>query len=109
MADAMLSLDGTTLRLTGPLTFKSVPALEERLQALLPRLPTVTVLDLQAVSRVDSAGMALLVEFWRRCCAGGGQLNLAAMPAALQPLLHLYGLESMLTMAQDPPASSPHG
>ncbi|WP_025367587.1 STAS domain-containing protein [Thioalkalivibrio paradoxus] len=96
MADASLVLEGSTLRFSGPLTFATVAALMTRGQELLPRLPASAELDLSGATRVDSAGVALLVEFWRQRERVGGRLVWTAVPEGLRPLLVLYHLESLL-------------
>jgi phospholipid transport system transporter-binding protein len=95
MADAALVLDGSTLRLSGPVTLTTAGPLTAQGRPLLGRLPPEATLDLSKVTRVDSAGVALLVEFWRLREREGARLEFVAIPAELQPLLQLYGLEAV--------------
>lgn len=77
----------------GALNFQTVPARLTEAEHWL-RHPT---LDLQAVTHVDSAGIALLLELRRR---SGGNLSFTGVPAqmrALADFLHvgpLLGLEA---------------
>lgn len=95
MADAALILDGSTLRLSGPVTRNTAGPLTAQGRSLLARLPPEATLDLSQVTRVDSAGVAMLVEFWRLREREGAHLAFVSMPAELQPLLQLYDLEAV--------------
>lgn len=95
MADATLVLDGSTLRLSGPVTLNTAVPLMAQGRPLLARLPPEATLDLSKVTRVDSAGVALLVEFWRLREREGARLEFVSIPAELQPLLQLYDLEAV--------------
>jgi phospholipid transport system transporter-binding protein len=99
LADPTLVLDGDVLRLSGPVTLNTVTPLLDRGRGLLARLPVEATLDLSGVTRIDSAGVAMLVEFWRLCERGGARLDFAAIPAELQPFLQLYALEPVFGLA----------
>ncbi|MFO8002829.1 lipid asymmetry maintenance protein MlaB [Thioalkalivibrio sp.] len=95
MTEATLVVDGSTLRLSGPATLQTAGPLAARGRALLTGLPAEATLDLSKVTRVDSAGVAMLVEFWRQREHQGGRLEFVSIPAELRPLLQLYGLETV--------------
>jgi phospholipid transport system transporter-binding protein len=99
VADPTLVLDGAVLRLSGPVTLNTVTLLLERGRGLLARLPDAVTLDLSGVTRIDSAGVAMLVELWRLRERGGVRLDFAAIPAELQPFLQLYALEPVFGLA----------
>lgn len=101
MADPALALDGAVLRLSGPVTLNTVNLLLARGRKLLARLPDAATLDLSGVTRIDSAGVAMLVELWRLRERGGTRLDFAAIPAELQPFLQLYALEPVFGLATD--------
>jgi phospholipid transport system transporter-binding protein len=61
--------------------------------------------DLGAVERVDSAGLALLVDWSRRADAGGGSLIVRAVPQSLQKLAEICGLGEWLAEHQTMPES----
>jgi len=93
VADPALTLDGAVLRLSGPVTLNTVAPLVARGRGLLPQLPEQATLDLSGVTRIDSAGVAMLVELWRLREREGRRLGFAAIPAELTPFLQLYALE----------------
>ncbi len=93
VADPTLALDGAVLRLSGPVTLNTVAPLLVRGRGLLPQLPEEATLDLSGVTRIDSAGVAMLVELWRQRERQGTRLGFAAIPAELKPFLQLYALE----------------
>nr|WP_296748056.1 STAS domain-containing protein [Thioalkalivibrio sp.] len=95
MVDAALVLDGSTLKLSGPVTLNTAGPLTVQGRLLLARLPPDATLDLSRVTRVDSAGVAMLVEFWRLRKLKGARLEFVSIPAELQPLLQLYDLEAV--------------
>lgn len=96
MADPVLTREGQVLRFAGPLTLSTVASLLTRGRQLLGDLPGNVTLDLSEVTRVDSAGVALLVELWRLREQTGGSLGFAGIPGALAPLLQLYDLDGLL-------------
>ena len=56
-------------------------------------------LDLSGVMRVDSAGLALLLELTRRARAGKRELRITGANAQVRSLLEFFELESALTLA----------
>ncbi|WP_019023794.1 MULTISPECIES: lipid asymmetry maintenance protein MlaB [unclassified Thioalkalivibrio] len=96
MADARLHATPEGLALSGTLTFATVPGLESRISALLAGLPARTRVDLGEVTRIDSAGVALLVTLWRRVHEQGGELGFHSIPQGLVPLIELYDLQSVI-------------
>jgi phospholipid transport system transporter-binding protein len=58
--------------------------------------------DLSAVAEVDSAAVALLLEWQRQAVARGGRLVLSAVPADIDSLARLYGVDSLLDLGADP-------
>lgn len=61
-------------------------------------------IDLSAVTDVDSAALALLLEWQRRLGARGANMVLAGIPAGLAALIRLYGLEDILRQTGEPQA-----
>ncbi len=59
---------------------------------------TAPVLDLSGVTRVDSAGLALLLELKRESKAPGG-LRLENAPTQLRRLSDFFDLSSLLNLA----------
>jgi anti-sigma B factor antagonist len=92
--------DTTTVTLTGELD----GAAAERLTSLTSRMSAFTrvVVDVRAVSFVDSMGLRVLVDWHHRLSGDGGELELAEPSAALQRLLTLTSLDEMFTIRQQP-------
>lgn len=86
----------------GPLSFDSLPRVLEQAQAFAKRddLPPRVAIDFSRVSEVDSAAIALLLE-WRRVAERRGiELSFSHLPANLLALASLYGIEQLV----QPPA-----
>lgn len=86
------SRQGTTLVFSGVLDRAAVTALWPSLQASTG----VQVLDLSAVPRVDSAGLALLAELAARLRAQGSQPRFNGAPAGFNELGAAYRLAPTL-------------
>ncbi|MGM0552732.1 MAG: STAS domain-containing protein [Pseudomonadota bacterium] len=97
MSEARLEIDSAGLRLSGPLTLTSVAALDRCLRERAMTLPEHARVDLSAVERIDSAGVAFLVTLWRRARERGETLVFEPIPEDLAPLLELYDLEDIIT------------
>jgi len=80
--------DGT-VRLTGELTFESVPQLYREMERRLPAAAPVKTIDLANVTLADSAGLSLLLEWQSRQRQGGRELTMHGAPDSL---LRLAGL-----------------
>jgi len=52
--------------------------------------------DLSAVTEVDTAAVALLLEWQRQAQARGARLELAGVPGDVASLARLYGVDSLL-------------
>lgn len=85
-------------RLHGALAFSTVNALQRQAETLLDE-PRVRV-DLAAIERVDSAGLALLIEWTRRARALDGSIEFVNMPAQLMKIARLSGLDGILPFKQ---------
>jgi len=54
--------------------------------------------DLSAVTEVDSAAVALLLEWQRQAVARGRRLALRGVPADVVSLARLYGVDALLDL-----------
>ncbi len=54
------------------------------------------VFDLSGVTEVDTAAVALLLEWQRQAQARGARLDLAGVPGDIASLARLYGVDSLL-------------
>ena len=91
-ADAGVTRAGEALRFAGVLSRAQVPALWKQ----LPALDGVRVLDLHAVTSVDSAGLALLAELAAKLHRG---VAVSGNPIGLAELRRAYRLDDQLGFA----------
>jgi phospholipid transport system transporter-binding protein len=54
--------------------------------------------DLASVTEVDTAAVALLLEWQRQAIARGGRLVLSGVPADVASLARLYGVDGLLDL-----------
>lgn len=76
--------------LSGELNFSTVPA-------LLAAAPAES-LDLSAVTRCDSAGLAALLELRRRAQRQKRSLRLVNAPTQMRELAAFFGVDSILNL-----------
>lgn len=58
-------------------------------------------IDLAAVTEVDTAAIALLLEWQRQAIARGGRLALTGVPADVASLARLYGVDGLLALGAE--------
>ncbi len=93
-------MNAAPIRLTGVLGFATVAAALARLDK-----GAVDSIDLSAVSHIDSAGLALLLELKRRSSSQGDRLEIKGASTQVCELAEFFGLEPMLNLrATRPPA-----
>jgi len=98
MADAQLveNDDGSWL-LQGELGYLSVPSVLQHAGVNMLGKELVTV-DLKGVTRADSAGLALLVEWLRESESAGNSIKFVNVPAQLLSIARVCGLEGILSL-----------
>lgn len=87
----MLTREGDTLKVAGPMNLDSVAALLAQSAGMLDG---ATLIDLSGVTEADSSAVSLLLE-WRRQ-AKNIRLRFARLPPALQSLADLYGVADLI-------------
>jgi phospholipid transport system transporter-binding protein len=87
-ANPMLSLEA--------LTFQTAPAALAHGEAAIAA--GETVFDLGGVTSADSSGVALMLAWQRRARTAGHKLTYINVPAELESLARLYGVESLLPL-----------
>jgi len=96
MIDGVPSLQavGDHWAVSGAITMDSVVDLLAASASLA--MPPGGVVDLEHIDRVDSAGVALLLDWKRRAAAEGMPLQFSGVPQNMMSLALLYGVEDML-------------
>lgn len=89
---------GGRFRLTGPAGFRQAAALLAAGERLFDAAPAVTV-DLAGVTAVDSATLALLLEWQRQGRQRGRPVAFTGMPGRLAALAQLSGVAGLLAGA----------
>ena len=84
--------------LQGELDFESVPALLRHAGARMLGKERLEV-DLKAVTRADSAGLALLVEWLRESETAGNEIVFINVPPQLLSIARVCGLDEILSLA----------
>jgi phospholipid transport system transporter-binding protein len=79
---------------SGPMTMDGVVDLLAASASLA--MPPAGVVDLEHVDRVDSAGVAVLLDWKRRAAGEGTPLQFSSVPQNMKSLALLYGVEDML-------------
>jgi len=95
-----LASDGAgRYRLSGELTFATV---RDTLRAAQDKFAgeTKLVIDLSAVSVADSAGLALLIEWYRLAAQTNKPIQFVGVPAQLRALAKISDVESFLPFAE---------
>lgn len=88
------------IEVTGPLTFETVPRVLADSAPWFASAPGDIRVDLGAVTRADSAGLALLVEWLRLAREAGRELRLANAPAQLRSIVRVNNLSAALGLAE---------
>ena len=89
---------GEVLALTGELSFETIPQVLEESATYVARtdLPDRLTIDFAGITGVDSAAVALLLD-WRRMAAKRGKtLVFVNLPANLLALADLYGVAELI-------------
>lgn len=89
----MIAREGDRIRVDGPITVANVRAM---LEAGDPLLAGARVVDLGAVTEVDSSAISLLLEWQRRAQRAGSPLRFENLPANMQSLAQLYGVSDLI-------------
>lgn len=92
--------------LSGELVFDTVKALAADGEDLLSGEKPVSQLDLQGVTRVDSSGLALLLEWQSQAKAKGATLKISNVPDDLARLARLCEAEDLLQLTDHEPTKT---
>lgn len=95
MADAAIRVGDAGWVLSGELDFDTVPALLQRRGVQMKAGQNLTI-DLSEVTRVDSAGLALMIEWLRESERKGLEMTFTHVPEQLLSIARVCGLEDIL-------------
>jgi phospholipid transport system transporter-binding protein len=93
--------------LQGPVVFGTASELLKAGNGLFARTHSAT-LDLSQVTRVDSAALALLIEWLRQAERGGRVLRFSGMPDKLRAIARLTGADEILEPHSGPGSTALH-
>lgn len=86
----------------GELNMQTVPAVSQQLKNILPKSNGQTfTLDLAAVTRSDSAGVALLVEMMQIAKAANQTLLFSNLPGQMKDIAGVSGLLEILPLSNN--------
>jgi phospholipid transport system transporter-binding protein len=90
------------LKPEGELSFETIPTVlaETAEFAARPDLPGTICIDFSAITGVDSAAVALLLEWRRMALKRGKTLQFSHLPANLLALAELYGVADLIQPAR---------
>lgn len=100
--------DRVVVALSGEIDLASLEPLERELAPVVQRHPPVLVLDLRAVSFLDSSGLRLILRLDRRQREAGGRLAVVRGGRRVARVLELTGAADHLELIDDP-GQAPYG
>jgi anti-anti-sigma factor len=91
--------DGATvIKLAGEIDMNHSPAVHQSLVEVLTAKPARLIIDLTAVSYMDSSGVGILVDALRRMRASNGKLALVAVAPRVLSVLQITKLDQFFEM-----------
>lgn len=105
-AGAFVPVSTDTYRLEASLTFATVPALYGPGRALIAAAAADLQFDLQRVETIDSAGLALLIDWLAAAKARQRRLRYLQAPPALLALARLSEVDGLISGATQRPSVS---
>lgn len=96
MSATLEQRDGGIWAVRGELSHRTVPAVLAEGERLWANGAPRAVLDLGEVSRIDSAAVALLLEWRRQARAHGVELALRGVPPGMRSIASLCGVADLL-------------
>jgi anti-sigma B factor antagonist len=100
--------DELIVTLAGDIDAACRERISEFVQLEVDACPGVLVLDMAAVTFVDSSGLAMLVKAHRGVTANGGTVIVRSPSEQFCRLLEITGLDQYVTVEQPWSASGPH-
>jgi anti-anti-sigma factor len=97
------TMPGVSLRLSGILDLDGSLLLKQAVDTALPAVNSSVVLDCNALTAVDSAGIGALVSLFRSLREHNIKLQLVRLPAKVAELLRITKLDRLLVSDETPP------
>lgn len=94
----MIVKQGNRYLIDGPVTLDTIGALIAESTAFDGDR---VIVDFAGVTRADSSGLSLLLEWTRRFNGSGRQIAFANLSQSLQSLADLYGVADLIPVAAD--------
>jgi phospholipid transport system transporter-binding protein len=88
--------DSGRFKLEGELSFVSVQTAIHKTADLFALPVNKMVFDLAGITKADSAGLALLLEWLRQASLGGVDLHYVNLPGQLLAMAHVAGVDDIL-------------
>jgi len=88
-----------TLSAAGEIDVATAPKLRERLDATVDRGPALVVVDLSAVTFIDSTGLGVLIGTSKRIEDAGGAMRLVVSEPRILKLFEITGLTDRFAIA----------
>ena len=91
-------VDPERFKLVGKLSFVSVQEAMKKGAKLFDFPADKMVFDLAGITKADSAGLALLLEWLRLASLNGVDLHYVNLPRQLQAMAHVAGVDEILVI-----------
>ena len=82
----------------GEITLADAPAFHKRLVDICSRGPRQLIVELSAVSHIDSAGVGTLVEIYRRVTRSNGRMSLVGMNTRVRSVFEITKLDQFFSI-----------
>lgn len=100
--------DTLNYQLSGELTMQNVPLVAKETAAMVNAMQGDIVINLSAVSRADSAGLALLIDWLRTANQRGFSIKFEGLPAQLKQIARISELDQILPLNEQKGDSAHH-
>jgi len=91
-------IDSERFKLVGELSFVSVQEAMKKAAEFFDFPNHKMVFDLAGITKADSAGLALLLEWLRLASLSGVDLHYVNLPRQLQAMAHVAGVDEILVI-----------
>ncbi|HSP45441.1 MAG TPA: STAS domain-containing protein [Chthoniobacterales bacterium] len=96
-----LPVEPNVLPLEGEIDLHVSPRVAQALGVMIEKKPTRLVIDLSAVSYIDSSGLAVLIEGMQNVEAYGGKFILVGLHDNVKPIFEIARLDRVFIILPD--------